>query len=382
MDGNYYLAANKPSPPGLTRYILLILALLGFVGMPSAHPAGNHALQSFALSYQPMNFGRPARTVVTVEDKETHDPLLGATVSIVSRADTLRGTTVKEDFYRIMAVYRCDRIFRDSVDLEVTYVGYKPFKKRYGNTGFRGRIEVKMEVDEQSIAQVVVVGQQVAMVFRGDTTVYNAGAFKTMADDRFAELLKQLPGVEIKDNKIYAEGQEVKRVLIDGKNLFGSKTSYALTDLEASDVRSVRVYEDFSPEAKRLGVGMKSAIPRPEAFTATPKGATGVSKPPTRRTTSGREKASRSTRRRPPRNRPTPRRTIPCAGATRPTYRPPSGSDAAARAARGPRRPNISRPKPMPCAARRAGTNRSRNRFRRRSRTTSTSSGRRRFSGP
>lgn len=200
-----------------------------------------------------MNFGRPARTVVTVEDKETHDPLLGATVSIVSRADTLRGTTVKEDFYRIMAVYRCDRIFRDSVDLEVTYVGYKPFKKRYGNTGFRGRIEVKMEVDEQSIAQVVVVGQQVAMVFRGDTTVYNAGAFKTMADDRFAELLKQLPGVEIKDNKIYAEGQEVKRVLIDGKNLFGSKTSYALTDLEASDVRSVRVYEDFSPEAKRLG---------------------------------------------------------------------------------------------------------------------------------
>lgn len=96
-----------------------------------------------------MNFGRPARTVVTVEDKETHDPLLGATVSIVSRADTLRGTTVKEDFYRIMAVYRCDRIFRDSVDLEVTYVGYKPFKKRYGNTGFRGRIEVKMEVDEQ-----------------------------------------------------------------------------------------------------------------------------------------------------------------------------------------------------------------------------------------
>ena len=200
-----------------------------------------------------MNFGRPARTVVMVEDKETHDPLLGATVSIVSRADTLRDTTVKEDFYRIMAVYRCDRIFRDSVDLEVTYVGYKPFKKRYGNTGFRGRIEVKMEVDEQSIAQVVVVGQQVAMVFRGDTTVYNAGAFKTMADDRFAELLKQLPGVEIKDNKIYAEGQEVKRVLIDGKNLFGSKTSYALTDLEASDVRSVRVYEDFSPEAKRLG---------------------------------------------------------------------------------------------------------------------------------
>lgn len=197
--------------------------------------------------------GRSARTTIIVQDKQTRDPLIGATVSIISRSDTLRGTTTKEDFYRILATYHCDRIFRDSVDLEVSYVGYKPFKRRYGKNEFRGSIDVKMEFDEQSIAQVVVVGQQVAMVFRGDTTVYNAGAFKTMADDRFAELLKQLPGVEIKDNKIYAEGQEVKRVLIDGKNLFGTQTSYVLTDLEASDVKSVRVYEDLSPTAKRMG---------------------------------------------------------------------------------------------------------------------------------
>lgn len=110
-----------------------------------------------------------------------------------------------------------------------------------------------MEVDEQSIAQVVVVGKQVAMVFKGDTTVYNAGAFKTMADDRFEELLRQLPGVEIKDNKILAGGEEVKRVLIDGKNFFGKNSQYVLSDLEASDVKSVRVYEELSPEAIRQG---------------------------------------------------------------------------------------------------------------------------------
>lgn len=178
MDGNYYLAANKPSPPRFD-------ALHTTDSRPSRvcrhalRTSGGESCAPILRPLLPTHELRPAaRTVVTVEDKETHNPLLGATVSLVSRADTLRGTTVKEDFYRIMAVYRCDRIFRDSVDLEVTYVGYKPFKKRYGNTGFRGRIEVKMEVDEQSIAQVVVVGQQVAMVFRGDTTVYNAGRSK------------------------------------------------------------------------------------------------------------------------------------------------------------------------------------------------------------
>lgn len=230
----------------MIRFALLLFALFGFSGLLSARTVRSGSSQVYR-SY------RPARVTIAVEDKETKDPLIGATVSIINRTDTLRGTTTKEDFYRTLAVYKCDRIFRDSVDLEVTYIGYKPYKKRFAATEFRSRIEVKMEVDEQSIAQVVVVGKQIAMVFKGDTTVYNAGAFKTLADDRFEELLKQLPGVEIKDNKILAAGEEVKRVLIDGKNFFGNKSQYALTDLEASDVKSVRVYEELSPEAKRQG---------------------------------------------------------------------------------------------------------------------------------
>lgn len=231
----------------MTRLIILLLiAVAGLAGPVSARNVRSGTPQVYR-SY------RPARVTIAVEDKETKDPLIGATVSIMSGADTLRGTTSKEDFYRTLAVYKCDRIFRDSVDLEVAYLGYKPYRKRFAATEFRSRIEVGMEVDEQSIAQVVVVGKRVAMVFRGDTTIYDAGAFKTMADDRFEELLKQLPGVEVRDNKILAGGEEVKRVLIDGKNLFGNKSQYALTDLEASDVKSVRVYEELSPEAKRLG---------------------------------------------------------------------------------------------------------------------------------
>lgn len=243
-----------------------------------------------------------------------------------------------------------------------------------------------------------------------------------MADDRFAELLKQLPGVEIKDNKIYAEGQEVKRVLIDGKNLFGSKTSYALTDLEASDVRSVRVYEDFSPEAKRLGdntaekekvMDVETKSKRGYILGGNLEGTLGAS---LERDYSGRheirhseagsfyrntergnwrleasnskdnirqgEGVSFDSKTTPTKQTDAQAGLYPAPGRLdqridhRPVRTQPPEQHG------GPRRPNISRPKPMPCAARRAGTNRSRNRFRRRSRTTSTSSGRRRFSGP
>ncbi|MDY2877280.1 MAG: hypothetical protein SOT83_10085, partial [Alistipes senegalensis] len=107
----------------MTRFILLLIAIAGLSGPISARTVRSGTPQAYR-SY------RPARVTIAVEDKETKDPLIGATVSITSGADTLRGTTSKKDFYRTLAVYECDRIFRDSVDLEVAYLGYKPYRKR------------------------------------------------------------------------------------------------------------------------------------------------------------------------------------------------------------------------------------------------------------
>lgn len=226
----------------MTRLALLLLVLCSY-GPLAARTAPRDQF-----------YGSNMRTILNVEDKQTQDPLIGATVQIACGADTLRGVTAKTaSFFGLQAQFECDRFFRDSVDLEVEYLGYKTFRKRYAGPEFRGYKNVQLEVDEQSIAQVVVVGKRIAMVFRGDTTVYNASAFRTMADDRLSELLKQLPGVEIRDDKIYADGQEVKRVYVDGRNLFGKQTSASLTDLEASDVEHVRIYEEQNPEAKRTG---------------------------------------------------------------------------------------------------------------------------------
>lgn len=197
---------------------------------------------------------RPARTRIVVRDKLSREPLPGAAVAIRSGADTLRGTATRSsDRSGVYARYACDRIFRDSVWLEVDFLGYAPFRKRYAAGEFIGSVYAEMEADSLSIAQVTIVGKRVAMIFRGDTTVYDAAAFRTMADDRLAELLRQLPGVEIRDDKIYAGGEEVRRVYVDGRDLFGRQTSASLTDLGAADVRSVRIYEELSPEDRRTG---------------------------------------------------------------------------------------------------------------------------------
>lgn len=195
-----------------------------------------------------------ARTVIYVQDSLTEEPLVGATVRIVSGKDTIAYATVKS-MQLTVASARCEcfRRFRHPVELTVSFMGYKPFSKRYEAKDFVGNIDVDLAEDERQIAAVEVRGDRIAMIIRGDTTVYDAAAFKTLPGDRLGELLKQLPGIEVRDGSIFANGAEIKRVYVDGQTFFGDDTKAALRDLTTADIKDVKVYDEDNPMAKRIG---------------------------------------------------------------------------------------------------------------------------------
>lgn len=195
-----------------------------------------------------------ARTVIYVQDSLTKEALVGATVRIASGKDTLAYATVKNMVFTITtARCECFRRFRHPVELTVSFMGYKPFSKRYEAKDFVGNIDVDLVEDERQIAAVEVRGDRIAMIIRGDTTVYDAAAFKTLPGDRLGELLKQLPGIEVRDGSIFANGAEIKRVYVDGQTFFGDDTKAALRDLTTADIKDVKVYDEDNPVAKRIG---------------------------------------------------------------------------------------------------------------------------------
>lgn len=195
-----------------------------------------------------------ARTVIYVQDSLTREPLVGATVRIASGKDTIAYAAVKSMVLNTASARcECFRRFRHPVELTVSYVGYKTFSKRYEARDFVGNIDVNLVEDEKQIASIEVRGDRIAMIIRGDTTVYNADAFKTLPGDRLGELLKQLPGIEVRDGTIYAGGAEIKRVYIDGQTFFGDDTKAALRDLTTDDIKDVKVYDEDNPVAKRIG---------------------------------------------------------------------------------------------------------------------------------
>lgn len=87
------------------------------------------------------------------------------------------------------------------------------------------------------------------MVSRGDTTVYHAGAFKTMRSDPLSDLLKKLPGVEMREGKLYANGKIVQRILVNGTPLFGDYMDRAQELLRADNVENVKVYDQHSAQS-------------------------------------------------------------------------------------------------------------------------------------
>lgn len=99
----------------------------------------------------------------------------------------------------------------------------------------------KQSVD---LGEVVVKATKVKFYLRGDTVVFNADAFQLADGSMLDALIRQLPGVELRDNgKIFVNGKFVENLLLNGKNFFKGNHQVLLNNLPNYMVSNVSVYE-------------------------------------------------------------------------------------------------------------------------------------------
>lgn len=108
-------------------------------------------------------------------------------------------------------------------------------------------------VSSLTLDGVVITAAPVTI--KGDTVEFNAGSFKVNKPNAVVEdLLKRLPGVEVdKDGNIKANGQDVRRVLVDGKEFFGTDPKLATRNLQADMVSKVQVFDRKSDQSQFSG---------------------------------------------------------------------------------------------------------------------------------
>jgi len=112
---------------------------------------------------------------------------------------------------------------------------------------------IKMQLNAEELAEVTVKGQQVRVEQKGDTTQYNADAFKTNPNATAGDLVRKIPGVTSVNGQVQSNGETVQKVLVDGKPFFGNDPNTALNTLPAEAIAKVQVFDDESEQSKQTG---------------------------------------------------------------------------------------------------------------------------------
>ncbi|QQS36074.1 MAG: TonB-dependent receptor [Ignavibacteriales bacterium] len=151
-------------------------------------------------------------------------------------------------------VFRFENLRPAKYILNISYVGYRTQNQpvEFGTNSIDlGKIlltEVSIETEE-----VKVIGETPPAVQSGDTTIYNADAFKTHKDASAEDLVTKLPGVTVQDGKIQSQGEDVKRVLVDGKPFFGDDPNATLKNIPAEIIERIQVFDQQSEQSQFTG---------------------------------------------------------------------------------------------------------------------------------
>ena len=112
-----------------------------------------------------------------------------------------------------------------------------------------GKIELRL----QSIALAKIKISGSAVLNKQDTIQYNASSYKTNVDATVEELAKKMPGLTLENGVMKAQGEDVKKVLVDGKPFFGDDATLALKNISADMVARIEVFDQWSDQAVFTG---------------------------------------------------------------------------------------------------------------------------------
>lgn len=185
-----------------------------------------------------------------VTDGTDLSALIGVTVTIAPVNDTAnkRGATTDAE-----GIFTIENIRNGSYLLKASYIGFVPYTQALTITGNTNTGAIALKPNNQSLKSVTVTEKQKRVEQLGDTTQFNANAYKTNPDANTEDLVTKMPGVTNEDGKLKVNGEEVKQILVDGKPFFGDDPAAAVKNLPADVVDKIQVFDKLSEQAQFTG---------------------------------------------------------------------------------------------------------------------------------
>jgi uncharacterized membrane protein YgcG len=187
-----------------------------------------------------------------IADTASGQSLANATISIIDINDS---SAIKNTEAVKGGVFEINGIEKGRYRLLVSFQGYQNSSRVFSITKENPVIDfgtIIMERKNVTLQEVIV--ERSPITIKKDTIEFDAGSYKTKPNAVVEDLLKKLPGVQVdKSGNITAQGEQVTRVLVDGKRFFADDPKLATKNLPPDVVDKIQVFDDLSDQSKFTG---------------------------------------------------------------------------------------------------------------------------------
>jgi len=188
-----------------------------------------------------------------ITDKESQEAMIQTTVQLLTTDSTfVVGATSNADGNFVVTAPKDGKyiVKFSSVGYVTTYKNVSVADSKNVAMG-----NVELEMSAKMLGETTVTGHAARVVLKEDTFIYNAAAYRTPEGSVIEELVKRLPGAQIDDDgKITINGQEVKKIRVDGKEFMTGDTKTAMKNLPTSIVEKVKSYKEKSDLSRVTGI--------------------------------------------------------------------------------------------------------------------------------
>lgn len=188
----------------------------------------------------------------TLRDQSDSSLVSGATVELRLQKDS---SLVKATVSDNRGKFTLAEVVAGGLIIRISTIGYQEYidifslKEPTRDLGF-----ISLSKKGKDLSTVTIISKAPPVVQKGDTSQYSASQYKVNPDATTEDLIKKMPGITVdKDGTVTAQGEQVKKITIDGKDFFGDDASAALKNLPSEVVDKIQVFDRLSDQAQLTG---------------------------------------------------------------------------------------------------------------------------------
>lgn len=197
------------------------------------------------------SYAQTRRNVKGIVRDSTGTSVIAATVKLIVGRDTVFTRTDADGNFTFKGIKSSEFL------LTISSLGYQTLNKRFLYKD--GEIPIQLDPitlkrQNRLLGEIVISGTP-GVTIKEDTIVYRAADYPLRENALAEDLLRKLPGVEVdKDGNVTAQGKQVTRVRVNGKDFFGGDVKTATQQLPADILESAQIIDDYGDQANLTGV--------------------------------------------------------------------------------------------------------------------------------